>query len=182
MSRLAKKPLVIPSGVTVEIDSGLIKVIGPLGSDVNTLPPAISLTKDGDKIWIERSFDDGKTKALQGLVWALVKNSIIGVSTGFSKRLLISGVGYRATKDGDNLILQIGYIKPVVYSPPEGINIVVESPDKVLVSGVSKELVGLVASQIRAVRPVEPYKGKGIRYEGEIVRRKAGKAVGKAKA
>ncbi len=181
MSRLAKKPLVIPEGVTVEYRDGSLEIKGPLGTITNEIPQLISLRINEGQIWIDRFFDNEKVKALQGLVWALVRNSITGVSTGFSKRLLISGVGYRASKEGENLILQLGYIKPVTITPPTGITLQVETPDMVVVKGANKELVGLVASYIRGTRPVEPYKGKGIRYEGEIVRRKAGKAVGKVK-
>lgn len=181
MSRLAKKPIILPPGVNVNLNLSSIEIKGQLGSINHSLPSMVSIRTEGNQIWVDRLSDDKKIRAAQGLIWALVRNAVLGVSTGFSKRLLMSGVGYRALKEKNSLILQVGFSRPIVIEPPEGIAIEVEKPDLIAVKGINKELVGLVASQIRSVRPPEPYKGKGIRYEGEIVRRKAGKAIGKAK-
>ncbi len=181
MSRLAKKPIELPPGVSVNLDLSFIEIKGQLGSINHSLPSMVSIRTEGNQIWVDRMSEDKKIRAFQGLIWALVRNAVYGVSTGFSRRLFITGVGYRALKEKDNLVLQVGFSKPVIIEPPEGIVIEVEKADIVVVKGINKELVGFVASQIRSVRPPEPYKGKGIRYEGEIVRRKAGKAIGKAK-
>ena len=176
MSRIGKRPIAIPNKVTVEINGQHVAVKGPKGSLERVLPPQVTVEKDGETLQVLRQDDSRTARERHGLSRTLVSNMVEGVSKGFEKRLQIQGVGYRAQAQGSKLTLNVGYSKPVEMTMPEGIQVAVEKNTEVTVSGINKEVVGNVAAQVRAVRPPEPYKGKGIRYLGEFVRRKAGKA------
>jgi large subunit ribosomal protein L6 len=176
MSRIGKRPINIPNKVTVTIDGQKVAVKGPKGELYRVLPPEIGLTQEGETLVVKPKNDSRKARQRYGLCRTLVANMVEGVSKGFERRLEIQGVGYRAQVQGRNLILNVGYSNPVEMPAPEGINIAVENNTNVIVSGINKEVVGNTAAKIRGVRPPEVYKGKGIRYAGEIVRRKAGKA------
>jgi large subunit ribosomal protein L6 len=175
MSRIGRQPIPVPANVNVAIDPGRIMVNGPLGELVQEVPRRITLEKQDDTILVTRPTDRGDDRALHGLVRSLVANMVEGVTNGFVKRLEIQGVGYRAAMRGTSLELNVGYSHPVVKDAPQGISFEVPAPTQVVVKGVDKQQVGQVAAEIRRVRPPEPYKGKGIRYEGEAVRRKVGK-------
>ena len=178
MSRIGREPISIPSDVQVSIEGRNVRVSGPKGSLDLDLPGEIGVRQEDDKILVERPNDDRKNKALHGLIRSLVNNMIIGVSEGFKKELEIVGVGYRAAEKGsDGLELQLGFSHPVQVKAPEGITFEVPEPTRIIVSGINKEVVGQVAANIRSYRKPEPYKGKGIRYVGEYVARKAGKAA-----
>jgi large subunit ribosomal protein L6 len=177
MSRVGKMPVVVPSGVDVQIGAGVVTAKGPLGTLEAKFPEVISVRREDDTLVLERSSDSGKHKAFHGLARALVANVVHGVSSGFERALEIQGVGYRAALQGNDLVLQVGYSHPVDVPAPEGITFEVPAPTRVVVKGASKELVGQIAANIRKIRPPEPYKGKGIRYEGEVVKRKVGKAA-----
>jgi large subunit ribosomal protein L6 len=167
----------IPSGVNVTIDGATVVVKGPKGQLTRTFRPEITLRQDAGQITVERPSDAPSVRALHGLTRALLNNMVLGVSTGFEKTLQVEGVGYRAEKSGKDLVLNVGYSHPVRFEPPAGISFEIEEKARLIkVLGPDKELVGQVAADIRKVRPPEPYKGKGIRYVGEHVRRKAGKA------
>ena len=176
MSRIGKRPIPIPVKVTVSIDGQHISLKGPKGELTRTLPDEVILVQEGDKLIVRRRDDSRVARQCHGLCRTLVSNMVEGVFQGFQKRLEIQGVGYRAQVQGRTLIMSLGYSHPVQFDPPEGIQFAVESNTNVIVSGIDKEVVGNVAAQIRAARPPEPYKGKGVRYAGEMVRRKAGKA------
>ncbi len=176
MSRVGKKPIPLPSGVEATIDGNVVLIKGPLGSLSRTIPAPIRVMSAGGALVVERPSDAREHRALHGLVRSLVANMVEGVTRGFQKGLELSGVGYRATRQGKKLVLTVGYSHPVEIEPPEGIEIDVPTPTVVTVRGIDKEAVGQLAARIRAVRPPEPYKGKGIRYAGERVRRKVGKA------
>jgi large subunit ribosomal protein L6 len=176
MSRIGKRPITIPSKVTVTINGSHVAVKGPKGELARVLPSAVTVEQEGDTILVKRHDESRLSRQLHGLSRTLVANMVDGVSQGFQKRLEIQGVGYRAQVQGRNLVLSLGYSHPVQIEPPEGIQLAVENNTNVIVSGFDKELVGNVAAQIRDKRPPEPYKGKGVRYAGEAVRRKAGKA------
>ncbi|MGB3328628.1 MAG: 50S ribosomal protein L6 [Thermomicrobiales bacterium] len=181
MSRIGVKPIPVPAAVQVEVGAGnAVRVKGPKGELSSTFTPVLSITRDGDILKVERPNDDRDVKALHGLTRSLLNNMVVGVTTGFTKVLEIQGVGYRAVMEGKNLVLNVGYSHPVKMTPPEGVTFAVEGTNRVSVSGIDKQVVGEEAARIRGVRPPEPYKGKGIRYQGEFVRRKAGK-TGKAK-
>ena len=177
MSRIGKKGIVLPEKVKVKLDGQKISVDGPKGSLSRILPSLVCCTLDdaAQQLFIEKTVDTRLSQALFGLSRTLVANMVTGVSTGFEKRLQITGVGYRAQLDGKDLVLNMGYSHPVKMITPQGLSVSVESPTSVVVSGTQKDLVGEFAAKIRAVRPPEPYKGKGIAYEGEVIRRKAGK-------
>ena len=176
MSRVRKMPIAIPAGVTVEIaENNLVTVKGPKGELQRVLPAEMTIKKEGEEIIVERPNDLKKNKALHGLTRALINNMVIGVTDGFSKTLEINGVGYRAAKQGNVLNLSLGYSHPVEYPQPEGIEIEVPDQNKIIVKGISKEKVGQCAAEIRGFRPPEPYKGKGIKYADEYIRRKVGK-------
>ncbi len=179
MSRVGKMPVTVPSGVQVTIEGTRVTVKGPKGELSRTFPERISFVIEDDVITVNRPDDSRQSKALHGLSRALLHNMVVGVSEGYVKELEIQGVGYRAALKGSDIELQVGFSHPVIVTPPEGVSFEVPEPTKIKVSGIDKELVGQVAASIRKVRPPEPYKGKGIRYSGEYVRRKAGKA-GKA--
>ncbi|MBV9385144.1 MAG: 50S ribosomal protein L6 [Chroococcidiopsidaceae cyanobacterium CP_BM_ER_R8_30] len=176
MSRIGKRPITIPSKVNVTIDGSHIAVKGPKGELSRVLPSAVIVEQEGDTLLIKRRDESRESRQLHGLSRTLVANMVEGVSQGFVRRLEIQGVGYRAQVQGRSLTLNVGYSHPVQIDPPTGIQLAVEGNTNVIVSGFDKEIVGNIAAQIRAVRPPEPYKGKGIRYAGEVVRRKAGKA------
>ena len=176
MSRIGKKPVVIPDGVEVKIDGQVVTAKGPLGTETVELRPEIILKQEGNEVLVDiTNHDDRKARALWGLSRTLVNNAVEGVKHGFTKKLEIQGVGYRANMEGSNLNLVLGYSHPILVTPPEGIKITVEANTKITVTGANKQLVGDVAAEIRSKRPPEVYKGKGVRYEGEYVRRKAGK-------
>jgi large subunit ribosomal protein L6 len=176
MSRIGKRPITIPNKVTVQIDGQHIVVKGPKGELDRVLPDQVTVEQDGETLRVLRVNESRAARERHGLSRTLVANMVDGVSNGFSRRLEIQGVGYRAQVQGRNLILNVGYSKPVEIVPPEGVQVAVENNTNVIVSGINKEIVGNTAARIRAVRPPEVYKGKGIRYAGEMVRRKAGKA------
>ena len=175
MSRIGKRPVPIPKGVTVELSGSRLSVKGPKGSLSRTLPAEMALAYADDHITVTRPSEATRHRALHGLTRSLVNNMVEGVSRGFSKHLEIQGVGYRAEAKPYGVDLVVGFSHPVKYRAPEGIKITAETPTALTIEGADKELVGQVAAEIRKVRPPEPYKGKGIRYRGEHVRRKAGK-------
>ena len=177
MSRIGKEPISIPSDVQVSIEGRSVGVTGPKGSLDLDLPCEINVRQEDGTVLVERPNDDRKNKALHGLTRSLINNMVIGVSEGFKKELEIVGVGYRAAKSGDGLELQLGFSHPVKVKAPDGITFDVPEPTQIIVSGINKEIVGQVAADIRSYRKPEPYKGKGIRYAGEHVARKAGKAA-----
>jgi large subunit ribosomal protein L6 len=176
MSRIGKMPIPVPSGVDVTIEPGRVAAKGPKGQLEVSFPPVVDVVREADVLTVTRSSDARQTRAVHGLARALVANLVKGVSDGFEKALEIQGVGYRAALQGEDIQLQVGYSHPVLVSPPPGISFEVPAPTRIVVRGASKEQVGQVAANIRSVRPPEPYKGKGIRYEGEFVKRKVGKA------
>jgi len=175
MSRIGKKPIPLPSGVTVSIEPELVQVNGPRGTLSERVSRDITVAQDGDVIVVSRPTDRGQHRALHGLTRSLVANMVEGVTTGFQKTLEIQGVGYRAALKGRDLELALGYSHAVPVKAPEGIEFEVPQPTRVIVKGNSKQMVGEIAANIRKKRPPEPYKGKGIRYEGEYVARKVGK-------
>ena len=175
MSRIGKLPIAIPEGVEVTIDGQVVTAKGPLGTEVVDVRPEITVKKEDNTIVVTRANDDRRSRSLHGLSRTLVANAVNGVKNGFTKKLEIVGVGYRAAMDGNKLNLALGYSHPVCIEAPEGIKIVVEANTKITVSGANKQAVGDVAAAIRSKRPPEVYKGKGIKYEGEYIRRKAGK-------
>lgn len=177
MSRIGKKPVAIPSGVTVTIDGSTVSVKGPKGDLTRTFSPLVTVTQEGDDVIVSPVDDTRDANAQWGLSRTLVHNMVEGVSKGFEKKLQLVGVGYRAALKGKNLDLSLGYSHPVIMEAEEGISFEVPDNTHITVKGISKERVGQVAAEIRAKRPPEPYKGKGIRYEGEHVRRKLGKAA-----
>lgn len=176
MSRIGKLPVAIPDGVKVTIDGHKITAVGPLGTESLELRPEMEIAQEENSIVITRNSDDRKARALHGLSRTLVNNLVNGVKTGFEKRLEITGVGYRASMQGKDLNLQLGYSHPIIVVAPEGIKIEVEANTKIRVFGSNKQTVGDVAAEIRSKRPPEVYKGKGVKYAGEYIRRKAGKA------
>ncbi|MBA2568620.1 MAG: 50S ribosomal protein L6 [Actinobacteria bacterium] len=175
MSRIGKQPIEIPDGVNVAVDPGRVTVNGPLGELTQTVPIRMKIDKGDGTLLVTRPTDRGPDRALHGLTRSLVANMVEGVTRGFEKKLEIQGVGYRAALRGTALELNVGYSHSVVIDPPAGITFDVPVPTEVIVKGIDKQEVGEVAAKVRAVRPPEPYKGKGIRYEGEYVRRKVGK-------
>jgi len=176
MSRIGKRPITIPAKVEVTIEGPFVQVKGPKGDLSRTLPALVTLSQEGAEIKVVRENDSRKARERHGLCRTLVDNMILGVSQGFEKKLEIQGVGYRAMAQGSKLTLNVGYSKPVEMEMPQGISVAVNNNTEVVVSGIDKELVGNIAAKIRAVRPPEVYKGKGIRYQGEFVRRKVGKS------
>ncbi|MEW6183977.1 MAG: 50S ribosomal protein L6 [Bacillota bacterium] len=181
MSRIGRKPVPVPAGVEVTIDGNKVIVKGPLGILEREFPASMSIEKQEGELVVRRPSDAPQEKALHGLSRTLLNNMVVGVTSGFAKSLEIVGVGYRAAKQGRKLMLTIGYSHPVEVEPPPGLEIEVPAITKIIVKGTDKEKVGQLAAFIRSVREPEPYKGKGIRYEGESIRRKAGKAGGKVK-
>lgn len=177
MSRIGKMPVAIPAGVEVMVDGNTVTVKGSKGELTRTFNEMMNIKVDGDQVVVERPDDSREAKSFHGLTRTLIANMIEGVSNGFSKKLELVGVGYRAALKGKDLEIQLGYSHPVVIPAPENISFEVPSQTEIVVNGISKEQVGQVAANIRAWRKPEPYKGKGIRYEGEYVRRKLGKAA-----
>lgn len=176
MSRIGRAPVPVPAGVTATINGQDISVVGPKGSLAITIANPIAIKKEGDEILVTRPNDERVSRSLHGLSRTLIANMITGVTTGYEKTLEIVGTGYRVAANGNNLEFALGFSHPVVVTAPDGITFAVESPIKFKVIGIDKQKVGEVAANIRKIRKPEPYKGKGVRYEGEVVRRKAGKA------
>lgn len=177
MSRIGRLPVEIPSGVDVKIKGTHVRVKGPKGELENTFSPELDIKEENGEIVITRPNDQREVRSLHGTTRALINNMVIGVTEGFTKELRLVGVGYRASLSGNNLVLNVGYSHPVEIEPPEGITFEVgERSQQVIVRGYDKQKVGQIAADVRKVRPPEPYKGKGIRYQGEWIRRKAGKA------
>lgn len=176
MSRIGRKPIQVPSGVNVNLDDNLITVKGPKGTLTRELHKEMKVLVDGDVITIERPSENKQHRSLHGTTRSVVANMVSGVTEGFVKTLELVGVGYRASKSGDKLVLNVGYSHPVEFSPEQGIEFEVPATNKVIIRGIDKELVGEMAAKVRAVRKPEPYKGKGIKYEGERIIRKEGKA------
>jgi large subunit ribosomal protein L6 len=177
VSRVGKAPIAVPSGVDVTISGGHISVKGPRGQLERDLPKGISIERADGELRVTRANDEREVRALHGLVRSLVANMVQGVTEGYQKNLEIQGVGYRAQKRGNDLEVMVGYSHPVTKAAPQGIEFDVPTPTRIVVRGIDKELVGQTAAEIRAIRKPEPYKAKGIRYEGERIRRKAGKAA-----
>ena len=175
MSRIGKRPIEVPAGVIVSIDPGRVTVSGPKGELRQQVPQRMRITQEDGTVTVTRPTERGEDRALHGLTRTLIANMVEGVTSGFEKKLEIQGVGYRAALSGSNLELQVGYSHTVRIVPREGISFEVPTPTQVVVRGIDKQVVGQTAAEIRKVRPPEPYKGKGIRYEGEHVRRKVGK-------
>jgi large subunit ribosomal protein L6 len=175
MSRIGRAPIAVPGGVEVTIEPELVSVTGPKGALSERIPRDITVTREDDQLVVRRPTDRGEHRALHGLVRTLVANMVTGVTDGYEKRLEIQGVGYRAQLRGNDLELALGYSHPVNVAAPEGIQFEVPQPTRIVIRGISKQQVGEVAAKIRKQRPPEPYKGKGIRYEGEQVTRKVGK-------
>lgn len=180
MSRIGRKPITIPAGVEVKVNGNTVTAKGPKGSLEKTLNPAMTIEVQGTEIIVSRPNDEKENKALHGLTRTLVANMVEGVSKGFSKELEVNGVGYRVNKQGNAVNLVLGFSHPVIVEEIPGITLDVPNPNKIVVSGPDKQVVGQVAAEIRGIRPPEPYKGKGIKYADEVIVRKEGKA-GKAK-
>jgi large subunit ribosomal protein L6 len=176
MSRIGKLAIPIPSGVDVEIDGNHVVVKGPKGELERNLAPELRIVREDGVLRVERPNDEKRSRELHGLTRTLVNNMVLGVTAGYRKSLEITGVGYRATLVGRKLQLNLGYSHPIEIDPPAGISFEVDNPTRLAVVGIDKELVGQIAAKVRATRKPEPYKGKGVRYAGEVIRRKAGKA------
>jgi large subunit ribosomal protein L6 len=177
MSRIGRKPIEVPKGVTINVaDGNLVTVKGPRGSLTQQMPPQMTISQEDGTLSVVRPDDEKQHKALHGLTRSLLSNMVVGVSAGFQKVLEINGVGYRAQKTGKNLTMSLGFSHPVLVEAPDGIELTVGERNTVIVAGMDKQLVGEVAANIRSLRPPEPYKGKGIKYSTETIRRKAGKA------
>ena len=176
MSRIGRQPITVPSGVKVDIDGQQVAVTGPKGSLALAVAEPIAVNLDGDTVEVTRPNDERQNRALHGLTRTLVNNMIIGVTDGYTKAMEISGTGYRVAAKGSDLEFSLGYSHPVLVKAPAGITFQVESPTKFSVSGIDKQMVGEVAAKIRKIRKLDPYKGKGVRYADETIRRKAGKA------
>lgn len=175
MSRIGRTPIALPDGVDVKIDGNTLTVKGPKGTLTNTFSNRMTITADAGAINVQRSDDEQESRSLHGLTRTLVANMVAGVSEGFTKTLEVNGVGYRAVKENNKLVMNLGFSHQVIVDEIPGINIDVPAPNRIIVSGIDKQLVGQFASDIRKKRPPEPYKGKGIKYAGEVIRRKEGK-------
>ena len=180
MSRIGRKPVPVPAGVKVAVSGQEVKVEGPKGKLELNVHPAIkvALVDEGKEILVERGDDERQSRALHGLTRSLVNNMVVGVSQGYVKKLEIQGVGYQAQLKGKQVALQVGFANQIVLDPPTGVSVTLPDPTHIVVSGTDKQAVGQFTAELRRARPPEPYKGKGVRYEGEVVRRKAGKAFG----
>ncbi len=176
MSRIGNRPIPVPKNVTVEIEGQTVRVKGPRGSLEQSFRPDVTIEQQDGQIIVGRPTDTKTVRALQGLTRTLINNMVVGVTDGFTRTLEIAGVGYRAAKEGNNLVLSLGFSHPVRVEPPTGVTFNVETPTRLSVSGIDKQVVGEQAAQIRKLKPPEPYKGKGITFQGERIRRKAGKA------
>jgi large subunit ribosomal protein L6 len=179
MSRIGKKPIDVPAGVTVTVDGRNVTVKGPRGTLTRSLPPIVGVKVDGAVVNVSRPNDETASKAMHGLTRTLVANMVDGVTKGFQKNLDIVGVGYKAENKPWGLLMSLGYSHQIEVKAPEGIKLNAPTPTSIVVDGANKEVVGQVAAEIRSLRPPEPYKGKGVKYQGEVIRRKAGKAGGK---
>ncbi len=180
MSRIGKMPITVPAGVKVEIaDGNFVTVTGPKGTLSSQLSSEMTIKRDGDVLTVERPSDERRHKSLHGLTRTMLNNMVHGTDKGFSKELEVNGVGYRAAKEGKTLVLNLGYSHPVRVDEIDGITIDVPAPNKIVISGPDKQKVGQFAAEVRGLRPPEPYKGKGIKYTTEVIRRKEGKAGGK---
>lgn len=177
MSRIGKQPISVPAGVTVEVAGSVVTVKGGKGESSYTVPDCLNVSVEDSVVSVERKNEDRHTRAMHGTVRSIINNMIIGVSTGYKKELQIEGVGYKAQLSGTTLVLSLGYSHEINYELPEGITVTVQGGTELAIEGMDKQLVGQVAARIRDYSPVEPYKGKGVRYKGEHVRRKEGKAV-----
>ena len=177
MSRIGKKPISIPSGVTIEIKGKTVTTKGPKGELSTHIPDGVAIEQDQDNMVVTRTGKSKQARANHGLLRSLISNSILGVGEGYTKKLELVGTGYRAKKQGNMVVLTVGFSHPIEYQPREGITLDVEGETIVSVTGADKQVVGQTAAEIRAFRPPEPYKGKGVRYQGEVIRRKAGKAA-----
>ena len=176
MSRIGREPIAVPAGVNVTIaDGNAVTVKGPLGELSETFSPALTITQEGDKILVTRPNDEKENRALHGLTRTLINNMVVGVTKGFEKKLEIVGVGYRAEKQSGKIVLGLGYSHPVVFEEKDGVKFEVPDQTTIIVKGINKQAVGQIAAVIRSKRPPEPYLGKGIKYTGEKIRRKAGK-------
>ncbi len=176
MSRIGRMPIAVPAGVDVKIDGSTVTVKGPKGTLTGTFNPSITVAQEGAEIKVTRPDDTNRNRALHGLTRTLIANMVTGVHEGFKKNLEIVGIGYRAALQGKDLVLNVGYSHQVVMTPPEGITVEVPAPNSIVINGYDKQKVGQFAAEVRGVRPPEPYKGKGIKYADEVVRRKEGKA------
>ncbi|MDD4776291.1 MAG: 50S ribosomal protein L6 [Syntrophomonas sp.] len=176
MSRIGRKPIELPAGVSVQIDAGNITITGPKGTLSQDIPGEIAISQEASTLLVTRPNDNKQNRAFHGMVRALVANMVQGVSGGFERKLELVGVGYRAQLQGKKLVINIGFSHPVEVEPPEGIEFEVPTVTRITVKGIDKQLVGNTAAHIRAIRRPEPYKGKGIKYENEVIRRKAGKS------
>lgn len=176
MSRIGRMPIPLPKGVKVSLDSAKVDVSGPKGHLVHTLPQGISITEEAEKVLVHRADDQRSSRALQGLTRSLLANMVTGVIQGFEKRLEVIGIGYRADVQGKTLKMSLGFSHPVLFPIPEGIKVEVEKQTLITIKGIDKQQVGNLAAKLRSVKSPEPYKGKGIRYVGERVRKKVGKA------
>jgi large subunit ribosomal protein L6 len=176
MSRIGKMPIAIPAGVDVTIEGNLVTVKGPKGTLSRNIHPNITVEKDGNEIKVSRPNDDKQNRSLHGLSRTLIANMVQGVNESFKKELEVNGVGYRVELKGKDLVLKVGYSHDVIITPPEGITVEVPAPNKIVISGADKQKVGQFAANVREKRPPEPYKGKGIKYADEHIRRKEGKA------
>ena len=181
MSRIGRAPITVPAGVTITQNGNVVTVKGPKGELTREFVADMIIEVADNTITVKRPTDNKEHRALHGLTRTLLNNMVIGVTAGFSKTLEINGVGYRAAKQGNNINLSLGFSHPVIVEPPTGITFEVPAPSRIIVSGINKEVVGAMAAKIRGYRQPEPYKGKGIKYEGEVIRRKVGKAGGKKK-
>lgn len=179
MSRIGKKIITVPASVTIDLNGSLIKVKGPKGQLAHNIHPNIKVEVKDSEIMVNRPNDLKENKALHGLTRALIQNMVTGVTEEYSKSLEIVGVGYKAELKGNNLLINIGFSHPIFFMPPEGVKLQTPTQNTVIISGVDKQLVGLVAAKLRSIRKPEPYKGKGIKYSNEQIRRKAGKTAGK---
>ena len=180
MSRIGKMPITVPAGVKVEIaDGNFVTVTGPKGTLSGQLSSEMTIKRDGDVLTVERPSDDRRHKSLHGLARTMLNNMVHGTDKGFSKELEVNGVGYRAQMEGKKLVLNVGYSHPVTMEAPEGVEIEVPAPNKIIIKGYNKQVVGQFAAEVRGKRPPEPYKGKGIKYASEVVRHKEGKTGAK---
>ena len=181
MSRIGRKPINIPAGVNVKVDGNVITVKGPKATLTQQFHPNMTVAVEGNEILVTRPNDEKQNRSLHGLTRTLIHNMVIGVTEGFKKELDVNGVGYRVAKEGKKLVMNLGYSHQVIMEEPEGITIDVPNPNKIVISGASKEKVGQFAAEVREKRPPEPYKGKGIKYTDEVIRRKEGKTGVKKK-
>jgi large subunit ribosomal protein L6 len=176
MSRIGKLPVEIPQGVSIDINGDLVKVKGPKGELEQQIQPQVTIAVEGSQLTVNRKDDSKKARSFHGLYRQLLQNMVTGVTTGFQRSLLINGVGYRAEVNGNVLLLNLGFSMPIEFTIEDGLTVAVEGQNKITVSGISKERVGQAAAEIRSIRPPEPYKGKGVKYEDENIRRKIGKS------